>query len=266
MSATLVVVAAASSPALAAATPDDATPPDTLAACPAGTVGVPVLLIHGTNADVERSLGPTRQALADDGRCVYGPDFDSTRPLSESVDYFAAVVEHIRAVNGVDVIDVVGKSQGGLIARAVSLKFAGQQSNPIRNLVTVSGPHQGVTEFAGSTNLNPVALLVPGLPAAAHDMLAGSEFLTELDADGMTAPGVRYTLIGTRTDRIVTPYTSSFIDAPNTTDILIQDGCPEDLAGHLAESADPRTIDLTLNALDPVRHHTVRCVANDDQR
>lgn len=97
-------------------------------------------------------------------------------------------------------------------------------------------------------------------------MLIGSPYLTTLNSGPMTAPTVRYTMIATETDKIVTPYTSGFIDAPNVTNVLLQDGCPQDRAGHLTESTDPRTVDLTLHALDPVRHPQVRCLPNTDER
>ncbi|WP_339429148.1 esterase/lipase family protein [Nocardia spumae] len=264
--AAVVAAAGLMCPGAASGEPSGATPLDSLTACPAGTGAVPVVLIHGTNATVDTSLGLTRQGLVADGRCVYGPDYDSTEPLSVSVDYLAAVIDRILELNGARMVDVVGKSQGGLIARAVSLTFSQRDSHPVRQVVAISGPQHGVTISAGSAEIGSVASALPGLPPALRDMLAGSPFLTALDSNGMTAAGVRYTLIGTRTDRVVTPYTSSFIDAPDVTNILIQDGCPEDLAGHLAESADPRTVDLTLHALDPNRHPDVRCVANSDER
>ncbi|WP_067820720.1 alpha/beta fold hydrolase [Nocardia inohanensis] len=238
---------------------------DSIEPCPAGTSGHPILMIHGTNATLEKSLGPTYQALLADGRCVYGPDYDSSRALAESTGYFTAVAERILAVNDAASIDLVGKSQGGLIARAVSLELAQRPSNPVRRVISVSGPQRGI-DPAGSAELGALALRLPGLPPAMHDMIAGSEFLTGLDRGQPAAPGVRYTMIGTRSDQIVTPYTRSFLDAPNVENVTLQDGCPEDLAGHLAESTDPRTIDLTLHALDPDRHPEIRCQANDDTR
>ena len=48
-------------------------------------------------------------------------------------------------------------------------------------------------------------------------------------------------MTATSYDRTVTPYTSAFIDAPNVTNILVQDGCPEDHTGHIAGSTDPNS-------------------------
>ncbi len=271
ISAALAVAAIVCSPTAAAdPAPPGATPLASLDACPAQTRGEPpVLLIHGTNASVEKSLGPTRQALLDDGRCVYGLDYNSMQPISTSTDYFAAAVDRITELNPGTSIDIVGKSQGALIARAVSLRFADRQPNPIRQVVSISGPQHGVTEGVAGIDLTPLGASTPIFPLvgrdALRDMLIGSPYLTALNAGPMTAPTVRYTMIATETDRLVTPYTSGFVDAANVTNVLLQDGCPQDRAGHLSESTDPRTIDLTLHALDPARHPGIRCVSNTDE-
>ncbi|MGW4533181.1 esterase/lipase family protein [Nocardia sp. NPDC004340] len=260
-----------SSTGAADAEPAGSTPLDTLEACPATAVAdAPVLLVHGTHADVETSLGPVRRALLGDGRCVYGLDYDSDEPLPTSVDYFTAAVERIVTLNHVRSIDVVGKSQGALIARAISLKFAGYAANPIRTVVAVSGPQHGTSVAGIRLPSLPTGSTVPrGLPflsPAMFDMVSGSPFLTGLNDGPLVAPGVRYVMTATEYDQIVTPYTTAFIDAPEVTNIVVQDGCPEDHTGHMAGSTDPRTVDLVLRALDPARHPSVRCIANDNRK
>jgi triacylglycerol esterase/lipase EstA (alpha/beta hydrolase family) len=268
IAAALTAVASVATAATATAAPT-LTPLDSITACPAGTrADRPVLLIHGTNATVEQSLGPVRTGLLDDGRCVYGLEYDSRQSISVSVDYFEAAVDRILAVNQAAAIDLLGKSQGGLIARAVSLEFAGRQVNPIKKVVAISGPQHGVTLSVAGLDVTALATQLPVLadrmPAAA-DMLAGSPYLTQLNKGPMTAPGVEYTMIASRYDDIIKPYTSSFVDAPKVTNLTVQDGCPEDHTGHIAASNDPRTIDLALRAMDPQRHPTLRCTATDER-
>ncbi|MFI5718130.1 esterase/lipase family protein [Nocardia sp. NPDC051750] len=264
-----VVGGACTAVAAAEPAPPSITPLTGIEPCPAGTLeDAPVLLIPGTNATVEKSLGPVRQALLDDGRCVYGLEYDSMQPISLSVDYFTAAVERIREINGTTALDVVGKSQGALIARAVSVEFT--DPHPLRQVVAISGPQRGGTKSIGGVDITPLGAQTPALNlldrAAVRDMLVGSPYLTELNSGPMTAPAVRYTMLASTYDQIVSPPSASFVDAPNVTNILIQDGCPEDWAGHLAESTDPRTVDLVLNALDPLRHPAVRCLPNTDER
>ncbi|MFJ9371395.1 esterase/lipase family protein [Nocardia sp. NPDC101769] len=233
--------------------------------CAAGTAAEhPVLLVHGTGRTVEQSLGPTRQALVDDGRCVYGVDYDSWGPVSDSVDLVTTVADRILAVNGATSLDLVGKSQGGLIVRAVSLRFTDRPANPIDQVVAISGPQLG----SGTSGIGALVQAAPNLaaavlPRAAVDMTPGSPFLTALNSGPLTAAGVRYTMIGSSYDELVSP-TVAFIDGPNVTNILIQDGCPIDHAGHAAEATDPRTIDLTMHTLDPDRHPDIRCAANNN--
>lgn len=47
---------------------------------------------------------------------------------------------------------------------------------------------------------------------------------------------------------------------PGATQIVVQDGCPQDMADHASFAVDPRTIDLTLNALAPDSAVTPRCL------
>ncbi|MEU6586520.1 hypothetical protein [Nocardia sp. NPDC046763] len=252
----------------ASAAPQTNSPVSEITPCPAGTAAEhPILLIHGTGRTVEQSLGPTRQALIDDGRCVYGVDYDSWGPVSESVDLVTSVADRILAVNGAASLDLVGKSQGGLIARAVSLRFSDRPTNPIDQVVAISGPQLG-TGTAGSGGAGALLQAVPNLatallPQAVIDLTPDSPYIATLNSGPLTAPGVRYTMIGSSYDELVSPAVA-FIDASNVTNILLQDGCPIDHAGHAAEATDPRTIDLTMHTLDPDRHPDIRCTANNN--
>ncbi|AER04886.1 triacylglycerol lipase [Cutibacterium acnes subsp. defendens ATCC 11828] len=68
--------------------------------------------------------------------------------------------------------------------------------------------------------------------------LQDSTFLRELNADGMTVPGITYTVIATQFDNRVFPWTNTFINEPGVKNIVIQDVCPLD---HSAHTDIPRT-------------------------
>jgi triacylglycerol lipase len=58
-------------------------------------------------------------------------------------------------------------------------------------------------------------------------------------------------VIMTEHDQIVTPFKKAFLDGPNVTNILLQDGCPEDLCEHAGIIYNERAWLHVLNALDP---------------
>ena len=68
-----------------------------------------------------------------------------------------------------------------------------------------------------------------------------------------------YTVIQTRYDEVVTPYTSAFLSGDDVENITLQDGCPWDASEHLAISYDRRALAYVLNALDPQHPVTVPC-------
>jgi hypothetical protein len=72
-------------------------------------------------------------------------------------------------------------------------------------------------------------------------------------------PGVRYTVIQTSLDDVVTPYSSAFLTGPHVTNILLQRQCPSDLSDHLGISFDEIALRDVLNALDPAHAVAPRC-------
>ncbi len=98
------------------------------------------------------------------------------------------------------------------------------------------------------------------LCTACVEQEAGSAFLTNLNAGGDTVPGVTYTVIESRYDEVVTPYTSAFLAGPDVTNITLQNQCPLDLTDHLEIAADPVALADVLNALDPAHPVRVPCL------
>ena len=87
----------------------------------------------------------------------------------------------------------------------------------------------------------------PGLA----QLMAGSDFLENLNAGGDTVPGVEYTSIATRVDETIQPYTNALLRDPGATNVVIQDVCPQDNVAHFTFTYDPTAIGLVLAALDP---------------
>jgi len=158
-------------------------------------------------------------------------------------------VDQVLAATGADKVEIVGHSQGGMMPRYY-MRFLGGD-HKAAGLVGLAPSNHGTT--LGLPDLLR-GLLVPvaGLvcPACA-DQAAGSPFLTRLNADGDVDPGVKYTVIATRYDESVVPYTSSFLAGPSSqvTNITLQDKCPLDFDDHVGLAFDQVVTQLVLNAL-----------------
>ena len=83
------------------------------------------------------------------------------------------------------------------------------------------------------------------------EQVAGSEFITRLNAGDETPGRIAYTQITTRYDEIVTPFDSAFLrpDDGRVTNVLVQDRCPADAFEHILFAYDPVAVQWVLNAL-----------------
>ena len=215
----------------------------------------PVVLVHGTfgNASSFSTLSPH---LAAAGYCVFALNYGcqnmqqvvcATGPIEESAGQLSAFVNEVLAATGAAKVDLVGHSQGGLMPRYY-LKFLGGTAK-VHRLIGLAPPNHGTTV----DGLKSLAALLSGLVGcdACTEQLAGSAFLANLNNGGDTQTGVRYTVIETRYDEVVTPFTSAFLSGPLVTNILLQSTCPFDVTGHLSIVSDPNAIGWVRSALDP---------------
>ena len=71
--------------------------------------------------------------------------------------------------------------------------------------------------------------------------------------------GVNYTVIQSRFDEVVTPYTSAFLSGPHVTNITLQNQCWVDFGEHLSMPYDHIADTDVLNALDPAHPRPLVC-------
>ncbi|MEV7790008.1 alpha/beta fold hydrolase [Streptomyces sp. NPDC088106] len=232
----------------------------------------PVVLVHGTFGNsVDNWLG-LAPYLKHRGYCVFSLDYGrlpgvpflhGLGPVEKSAEELDAFVDTVLTATGADETDIVGHSQGGMMPRHY-LKFLGG-ADEVNALVGIAPSNHGTT-LGGLTALLPYFpgaedLLSEATPALA-DQVAGSDFLARLNAGGDTVPGVRYTVIATRYDQVVTPYRSAFLTGPNVRNVLLQDLCPVDLSGHVAIGLFDRiAFHEVANALDPARAKPTTCAS-----
>ncbi|MER5834775.1 alpha/beta fold hydrolase [Streptomyces sp. NPDC002130] len=232
----------------------------------------PVVLVHGTLGNsVDNWLG-LAPYLKVRGYCVFSldygrlegvPFFHGLGPVEKSAGELKDFVNKVLAATGADKTDVVGHSQGGMMPRYY-LKFLGGAAR-VHALVGIAPSNHG-TDLNGFTHLLPyfpgaADLLSKNTPALA-DQVTGSAFLAKLNAGGDTVPGVRYTVIATRYDEVVTPWRSQYLSGPDVRNVLLQDLCPVDLSEHVAAGLFDRVVfHEVANTLDPGRATPTTCAS-----
>ncbi|WP_432195875.1 esterase/lipase family protein [Streptomyces sp. bgisy027] len=232
----------------------------------------PVVLVHGTFANsVDNWLG-LAPYLKHRGYCVFSldygqlpgvPFFHALGPIDKSAEQLSAYVDKVLAATGAAEADLVGHSQGGMMPRYY-LKFLGG-AGKVNALVGIAPNNHGTT-LSGLTNLLPYFpgaedLLSAATPALAQQVV-GSDFMTKLNAGGDTVPGVRYTVIATKYDEVVTPWRTQFLTGPDVKNVLIQDLCAVDISEHaLIGITDRIAFHEVANALDPAHARPTTCAS-----
>lgn len=232
----------------------------------------PVVLVHGTLENATTNWWAFAPYLVNRGYCVYSsdygklpglPGFHGLGPIAKSAEKLAVDVDTVLAATGAEKVDIVGHSQGGMMPRQY-MKFNGG-AKKVGALVAIAPSNHGTT-LSGLTRLLD---LVPGARDVLHgtapglsDQVVGSDFMKRLNEGGDTVPGVRYTVIATRYDEVVTPYATGFLSGPDVRNVLVQDLCPIDISLHLTlGTIDRVAFHEAANALDPDHATPANCAS-----
>ena len=203
-----------------------------------------MVLLHGTFSTVASNFASLVPALQATGRCVYGLDYGGrgTGPIAESAAAVRAFVDEVLAVTGTDQVDVVGYSQGGLVLRT-ALRQDGLAPK-VATAVLIAPSFHGTTSPL-------IAALPAGACPACADQAAGSALLTELAAAGDLVGDVRYAVLSSKDDTIVTPIESQVPVGPadRVTSLVLQDQCPAERLDHVWLPADPGVVSWIVQAL-----------------
>ncbi len=230
----------------------------------------PVVLVHGTFADMSDSWQALSPLLRNHGYCVFALNYGSsngsgavgiygTGDIRQSAAELSAFVDQVLDATGAAKVDLVGHSQGGMMPRYY-LKFLGGGAK-VGTLVGLAPSNHG-TSADGLFTLGsyfPGANSFFGACAACEQQETNSPFLTELNAGGETVPGVSYTVIESRYDEVVTPYTSAFLSGSGVTNITLQNQCILDVGEHLSMPYDHIADADVLTALDPAHPQHPAC-------
>lgn len=171
----------------------------------------PVVLVHGTwenRYDNWASLAPRLKTAGycvfalnygDDARSLAGlvPAMKGTGDIRDSARELAAYVERVRGWTGAAQVDLVGHSQGGVVARQY-LRFEGgaatgdPATNRVRRVVTIGATNHGTTLSGIATlgaQLGLLGAAEPLLGTAALQQTTDSSFIAALNAAYDTDPG-----------------------------------------------------------------------------
>jgi triacylglycerol esterase/lipase EstA (alpha/beta hydrolase family) len=174
-------------------------------------------------------------------------------------------VKRVLEATGARKVDIVGHSEGTVMPRWYLERRGGARK--VRRFVALTPLWRGsrvggipmlrdALEPAGLSP--PLVKLAADFCTACTEVLAGSDYLNELNADGEAVPGIKHTNIVTRYDELVVPYTSGIMKDGGK-NIVIQDVCPADFSDHIAVAFDPVVLQMIQNALKPSEARAVRC-------
>ena len=230
-----------------------------------------MVLVHGTFADMSNSWQAISPLLKNNGYCVFALNYGSYNgsgaigvygvgDIAASAGELNSFVDKVRAATGAAEVDLVGHSQGGMMPRYYLKNLGGAAE--VHTLVGLSPSNHGTTldGLFVLSNFFPGANQFTGaLCPACEQQRAGSAFITVLNSGGETVAGVDYTVIQTRFDQVVTPYTSAFLSGSGVKNILLQNQCILDLGDHLSMPYDHIAAADVLTALDPLHPRGFFC-------
>jgi pimeloyl-ACP methyl ester carboxylesterase len=220
----------------------------------------PVVLVHGLGATATENWHFFAPYLMQRGFCVFALTYGETEhypgrggvlPMEQSAQQLADFVDEVRERTGAEQVDMVGHSEGGIMPRYY-IKFLGGHEE-VANFVGWAAPNHG-TDINGLTRLRTA---FPGFDeelanhcGSCPQFMIGSDFMQRLNAGKDETIGkVKYTVLATRYDEVVTPVETSFLRGDNVTNVLLQDADPHAYVGHVGMAWDPLTFELTMKGL-----------------
>lgn len=236
----------------------------------------PVVLVNGTFTTQALSYQAGSPLLKNTGYCVFTFNFGNPSGIEQmpvqaigdirgSGRELAAMVDRVLAATGADEVDLVGHSQGGgalpdyyinVLGGAEKVHTRVGLAPSVGTTVSTLVYFRSLVPILGPALLGSVDAVTPGLVQQFVD----SDFLAEVYPDGPsgTADVQRYNII-TEHDQVVTPFTGQFFDGSDVTNVLLQEGCPQDRSEHVSILYNERAWLHVLNALSPGDASPVPC-------
>jgi triacylglycerol esterase/lipase EstA (alpha/beta hydrolase family) len=254
-----------------------ATPPssgfDNWSCKPSAAHPNPLVLLHGLGGNGPGNYSYLGPFLAARGYCAFTLTYGQasaafpvggTISVTQSSAQIQAFVQQVRDATGAAKVDIVGHSEGAFqsIYGPKVRGYAGQ----VGKVIALAPPTHGTTfgglvsvgDYLGLRTQVDQVLQQYGCPAC-DELIVGGSAVQQLITGPIAQPGVKYTVIASRFDALVTPHETSFIREAGVTNQFVQDTCPLDLVGHVGLAFDPTVAQLVANALDPAHAQRVMC-------
>lgn len=226
------------------------------AACkPSAEHPEPVVLVPGTFETMERNFINLAPMLKEKGYCVFSLNYGYTGavpasgPIENSAAELKTFIDNVLRVTGAQKVSIVGHSQGGMMPRYYMKNLGGAEK--VEDLIGLVPSNHGTEGVAGLRELTSTGADLASCKAC-HQQAAGSDFLKELNEGDETPGDVSYTVVTTRNDEIVVPFTSAFLNGEkeSVTNITIQDYYPYDQIEHQNIAQDPLAFHFVFDALE----------------
>lgn len=204
----------------------------------------PVVMVNGTFKLMGENWAALSPKLKEAGYCVFAFNYGhlETDPIPQAAAELRDFVEAVRGATGAAKVDIVGHSQGGMMPRYY-VKFLGG-ADKVDDLIGIVPSNHGTK--------NPLAIAAGWtFCPSCVDQQVGSDLMKKLNAGDETPAGPDYTVITTRHDEVVIPYTSALLTGPaeHLTNVVLQDKCPLDPFMHDQATKDPVVAQWVLDAL-----------------
>jgi triacylglycerol esterase/lipase EstA (alpha/beta hydrolase family) len=228
----------------------------------------PVVLVNGTFSNMIDDWSGLAPKLANLGYCVFATSIggdphsivQSYGSVVASAQQMKTFIASVLSRTGAAQVDLVGHSQGGLIAEYYVKLLGGAPR--VHTVVGISPSTHGTSlnGIVALAGLFPGAnAIVGGVCPACVDQEIGSTVVKAVGNGPIAQPGVTYTVIETLNETVVTPAGSSFIKEPGVQNLWLQDYCPFNWTDHASLPYDHGVYSLVRNALDPAHARSVSC-------
>lgn len=183
--------------------------------------GQPILLVHGYLHDSSAWIYLKRQLKLDGFGPIYMLNLKHPfLPIAEYAKQVERRAIQIELETGRSDLVLIGHSMGGLVSSLYATEVA--PKGKVTDVITIGSPLAG-------TYVAKIALGPDG-----RQMERGSEFLKHLRNSILSSRGIRFYHMGTKTDELVIPYTSAFIEEKGAKQFMVND------IGHVSLLYSPR--------------------------